>query len=572
VDAHEDLIRNVRLPLFLLWIAVGFVLLIGCVNVANLMLARSEARLPEMATRVALGASRLRLARQVLSEAIVIGVLGGIVGIALASLVLPLLGVVALYPTANTDGNTAGAMALDLFSGGVANLGRGAEVGLSASVLAYSVILALGTSILFGVIPIMSLFRKDLNSAFALGGRGRTKSRRLVILHGSLVIGQVAIATLLLAGAGLMLRSFWHVVEVDPGFRPDGVFTGYTALSSVRYPDAQAQRGFYDRLLGRIRALPGVENASVTSLLPFGPGDRTMSITAVGHEPRPGEPVAIPNWSVVGPGYFESLGIEVLEGRTFEDLDGPEQQRVIIIDDWLAKYFWPDRSALGRQMRLPFGTATWTVIGVVQSVKLKDLTSAASDHVGAFYLTYRQVPMAEMALVVRGADARVSVPESVRAALTSIDRDVPLFDAQTLDLRLNQSLGSRRTPMILLLGFATLAVFLAAVGTYGVLAYSVTQRRRETAIRIALGGRPADILAMVLKQGVVMAALGLAAGAIGVALMVRLIQSLLFGVEPLDPLVLGSTAAALILSVILACLVPAYRATRIDPMRVLAHE
>ncbi len=225
----------------------------------------------------------------------------------------------------------------------------------------------------------------------------------------------------------------------------------------------------------------------------------------------------------------------------------PIQQRVIIIDDWLAKRFWPDRSPLGLQMRLPFGNDTWTVIGVVQSVKLKDLTSPVSDHVGAFYLTYRQVPTADMALVVRGANDNVPIAESIRAALARLDPNVPLFDVQSLDLRLNESLGSRRTPMILLLGFAAIAVFLAAVGTYGVLAYSVVQRRRETAIRMALGSRPADILAMVLRQGIVMAAFGLAAGAIGVAFMVRLIQSLLFGVEPLDPFVLGATAAVLIL-------------------------
>jgi predicted permease len=573
VDAHEDLTRNVRLPLLLLWGAVSFVLLIGCVNIANLMLARSEARLPEMATRAALGAGRLRLVRQILGEAILTGVLGGVVGVGLASMVLPLLGVEALSPTTNTDGAAAGAMALNLLSfGGVESFGRGSEVGLSASVFVYSVALALGTSILFGAIPIVNLFRKDLNTAFTLEGRGRTRSRRAALVHGSLVAGQVAMAFLLLVGAGLMLRSFRQAADVDPGFLPDGVFTGHTALTSIRYPGGDAQRSFYDRLLGSIRALPGVEAASVTSLLPFGSVDRTMSITPLGYEPRPGESLVTPNWSIVGPGYFDALRIQVFEGRTFEESDGPEQQQVIIIDEWLAKYFWPGRSALGRQIRLPFGNATWTVIGVVQTVKLKDLTSAVSDHVGAFYLSYRQVPAGDMALVVRGANVNVSIAESVRAAVTRLDPGVPLFDVQMLNHRLNESLGSRRTPTILLLGFAAIAVFLAAVGTYGVLAYSVAQRKRETAIRMALGSRPADILAMVLKQGVFLAAIGLTAGAIGVAFMVRWIQSLLFGVEPLDPLVLAIAAAVLSFSVILACLAPARRATRVNPMRALAQE
>ena len=565
VPAHEDLVRNVDAPLLLLAGAAGFVLLIGCVNIANLMLARSEGRLPELATRAALGASRLRLARQVLGEAAVIGVLGGILGVGLGTMLLDLLGVVALSPASNTDGPTAGAMTLDVLAGAGSG---GAAVGLPRPVLAYSIVLALGTSILFGLIPVASFFRRDLTTVFAQEGRGRTVSRRGMLMRGGLVAAQVALAFLLLVGAGLLLRSFQQVMEVDPGFEPAGVLTAHTSLTAAAYPDADARRAFYDDWLREVRALPGVEAAGVTTLLPFGPTDRTTGIAPVGYTRAPGDP--LPNWAIVSPGYFEALGMQILEGRGFDDRDGPgpEQPRAVVIDEWLARYYWPDRSPVGQQT-IGFGVQELTVIGVVETIEQKDLTAAAADRVGAFYLPYTQFPRDDMALVVRPSDPDVRLAGSLRAALNRVDPAVPLFDVRVLDARLSETLGARRTPTVLLLGFAAVALFLAAVGTYGVLAYAVAQRTRETAIRIALGSRPADILTLVLKQGAVLGAFGLAAGAIGAFALVRTIRSMLFEVEPLDPLVLLVTGAVLGLSVILASIVPACRAMRVDPVIAL---
>lgn len=569
VAASDDLVRNVRAPLLLLWGAVSFVLLVGCVNIASLMLARSEVRMPELATRAALGASRLRLARLAAAEAAVIGVLGGVAGIGLGAVALRVFGVVTLSPAGHTDGNTAGALGLSL-AGPAGSAAGGAEVGLPASVIAYGGALGLLAAILFGVLPIVSLFRRDLCAALAYEGRGRTGSRRTMLVRGGLVAGQVALAFMLLVGAGLMLRSVQQAMEVDPGFDPDGVFTGFTTLTNVAYPDADARRAFYDDVLREVRRLPGVAAAGVTTLLPFGPADRTTSIAPVGYERRAGEPVIVPNWAIVSPGYFEALGIEILDGRAFDDRDGRDQPAALVIDRWLAQYFWPDRSPLGEQMSLR--NQSLTVVGVVETIAQKDLTAAASAHAGAFYLPYMQAPAPEMALVVRPSHTDVQLAGDIRSALKRVDPDVPLFDVQTLDARLAASLGSRRMSTMLLLGFAGVALFLAAVGTYGVLAYAVAQRRRETAVRIALGSRPASVQALVLRQGVVLGVLGLAGGAIGAFFLARVMQSMLFGVEPLDAPVLAVSALVLGLSVVLASVVPAWRATRIDPMRALTEE
>lgn len=565
--AADDLVRAVRGPLVLLWGAVSFVLLIGCVNLASLMLARSEVRLPELATRAALGASRLRLARLTLGESAVVGILGGIAGIGLAAAALRLLGVVVLAPGGNTDGGMAGAMGLNLF--GPAG-SAGSVVDLPPSAVLLGVALGLLTAVVFGALPVAYLFRRDLCTAFAHEGRGRTASRQSMLVRNGLVAAQVALAFTLLVGAGLMLRSFQRAVEVDPGFEPDGVFTGFVSLPNAVYPDDTARRVLYDAALREIRQLPGVSAAGVTSLLPFGPVDRTVAIVPVGYERPAGTPPITPNWAIVSPGYFEALGIELLAGRAFDDRDGAERSPVLVVDAWLARHFWPDRSPLGAQMSV--WNRTWTVIGVVETVRQQELTADASTHVGAFYLSHMQMPVADMALAVRPSRPGMQLAGDIRAALNRVAPGVPLFDMRTLDARLRDSLGSRRTAMALLIGFAAVALFLAAVGTYGVLAYAVAQRSRETAIRMALGSRPADIRLLVLRQGLTVGVLGLAGGAIGAFFLVRPIQSMLFGIDPLDPPVLAVTALVLVLAVVLASIVPARRATRVDPMQALSEQ
>ncbi len=545
VDAQDDLVRNIRAVLFLLWGAVVFVLLIGCVNIANLMLARSEARLPELATRVALGAGRARLARQILTEAAVMGVLGGVFGIGLAAICLRLLTGV-----------------------GVENLPRGAEVGLHTSALLYAVALALGASIISGVMPVLSLVRRDLGSALQRQSRGATGNRLAALLRGGLATAQVCLAFLLLVGAGLMLRSFQAALDVDPGFEPEGVLTAQTALTAVSYPDGDARRRFYQEWLREVRAVPGVVAAGVTTQLPFGPGDGSGAIAPEGYQGPPGESPVAPRLTIAGPGYFEAMGIEVLEGRTFEESDGPERPAVIVIDEWLARRYWPDRSPLGNRMTRSGNF--YTVIGVVETIKHEGLTAAASDHVGAYYFTYRQFPTDDMSLVVRTAAPDVPLAASIRSALDRVDPDIPLFDVRPLEERISASLGSRRMAVLLLILFGSVALFLAGVGTYGVLAYAVAQRRREIGIRMALGSQPVSIVALVLKQGLLPTAVGLAIGGIGAFFLVRLIQSLIFGVRPMDPLVLAGTAALMALAAAMACLIPARRATRVDPITALS--
>ncbi|HEX7051127.1 MAG TPA: ABC transporter permease [Longimicrobiales bacterium] len=553
VDARDDLVRDVEPVLFLLWGGVGFVLLIGCVNIANLMLARSQARMRELATRMALGAQRARLARQILTEAVVMGLLGGGVGIGLAAVGLRLLTVV-----------------------GVDELPRGAEIGLNLAVLLYTVALALAAAVLFGAIPIVHLFRSDLNRVFREEGRGATASRAAVLLRGGLVAGQVALAFLLLVGAGLLLRSFRAALEVDPGFEPEGVLTAYIALPDARYPDGDARRAFADELLRRVRALPGVTAAGITDQLPFGSTHNNSAIRPADYEPPPGESILAPKSTTAGPGYFEAMGIDLVEGRTFDERDGPGDTRAIIIDEWLARRYWPDRSPLGQRMTqaVPGEAADdedlYTIIGVVETIKHEDLTAAASDHVGAYYFSYRQRSVGSMALVVRTEAEPASLTGSIRAVLDRLDPELALFDVQALESRLAESLASRRTPMVLLLVFAGVALFLAITGIYGVLAYSVAQRTREIGIRMALGIPPTGAIQLVLRQGMTLTGAGLAAGAVAAFFLVRLIQSLLFGVRPMDPVVLVATAALLAVAAAAACMIPARRASRVDPVIALS--
>lgn len=569
VGAREDLVRNIKGALFLLWAAVGFVLLIGCVNIANLMLVRSEVRRPELATRVALGAGRRRLARQIMTEAATMGLLGGVVGFVVGWLGLKLLTVAGPMTGQHTDGASAGAVGLSILDGVAGGDVAGAAApGLDVSVLVYAVALALGASVLIGLIPIVSLFGRDVGNALHRVSRTMTANRRAVLLRGGLVVAQVALAFVLLVGAGLMLRSFRAALDVDPGFEAEGVLTAYTALTGAAYPDGDARRQFYDEWLREVRTLPGVAAAGVSTPLPFGPDDSTIRILPEGYEPAPGQAAPLTNRTTASPGYFTAMGIDLLDGRVFEDGDGPDQANVVVIDQWLARRYWPDSSPLGR--RMTWSGNTFTVIGVVETIEHQDLTAEASEHTGAVYFTYRQLPTDDMGLVVRTAAARALPPATFRAALDRVDPGIPLFDVRTLGERVGASLGSRQTPMILLILFSGVALFLAVVGIYGVLAYSVAQRRREIGIRMALGSQATGILRLVLNQGLVLIAMGLATGAGATLFLVRLIQSLLFGIQPLDPPVLAGTAILLGVAAVIACFIPARRATKVDVTTTLA--
>jgi predicted permease len=529
-------------------------LLIGCLNIATLMLARSNVRMRELATRMALGCDRMRLTRQLLTEAVLIALLGGVFGFLL------------------------GGGGLSVVRGmGVDALPRGTEVGIDASVLLFSMVVAVATGIIFGAIPLSHVFRSDLSSVFRAENRSGTASRSMVLLRSAMVTGQVAIAFILLIGAGLMFASLRSALNVDPGFQPNSVLTGYLSLPDSDYPDAESRRQFIDELLVDVRGLPGVTAASITSMIPFGGGGSSSVIMPEGYVPQEGESLLSPFRTTAGPGYFEALEIPLLEGRYFEESDDADGQQVIVIDEWLARRYYPAESPLGRRMLRGVTGITeneeenlYTIIGVVGNIKQFDLTE--SDHVGAYYFTYKQMSPTSLTLTVRTTVEPLTLTGPIREAVARVDPDLPFYYPETMAERVSESLGARRDPMMLLAGFAGIALLLAAVGIYGVLAYSVTQRTRELGIRMALGSSPAEVSRLVVFQGVKVLGVGIVIGLTGSVLLVRLIQSLLYGVEPTSPTVLLSVAFVLTAVGIGACLLPARRATRIDPTVALNTE
>ncbi len=552
-STKDDLLRDVRPSLLMLWAGVAFVLLIGCVNIANLMVARSNVRMRELATRLALGADRARLARQLLTEALLLGVIGGGLGL--------LLGYGGLQ---------------FLTSLGVEDLPRGTEISLDGTVVGFTLLLGLGAGVLFGTIPLLHVLRSDLNGVFRAESRSGTASRRSVLVRSGLVTSQVAVAFILLIGAGLMLRSFRAVLRVEPGFDPGSVVAGFVPLPEVRYPDGPSRTQFVDELLGEVRALPGVESASVTTMLPFSGNNSGSVIMPEGYFPQAGESLLAPYQNWVGTDYFETLGIPLREGRTFDSRDHADGQRVIIIDEWLANRYFPDESPLGKRML--WGTVPgmeedqednlFTIVGVVGSHRQNNLVE--SRFVGAYWFPIAQGPRTFLTLVLKAAPDPTSLVEPVRQVVSRLDPEVPFFGARTLQDRIDESLMARKSPMLLLMIFAGVALFLAGVGIYGALAYSVTQRTREMGIRIAIGSSSGAVFGLVLGQGLRILGIGLVAGGLGSLALIRLIQTLLYGVEPADPVVIGTVGLLLGVTGLLACLRPAHRATRIDPVEALA--
>lgn len=549
-----DLVRDIRPALHLLWGGVALVLLIGCVNIANLLLARAQTRVGEVAMRLALGASRARVARQVLTEAVVMGVVGGALGVGLGALGLKLL--------------------LGL---GAADLPRGTEIGIDAPVLLFTAAIAVGSGILFGAIPIAQVMRGDLSPVFRTEGRSGTASRRAVAVRNGLVTGQVALAFVLLIGAGLLLMSFRAALAVDPGFEPEGVMTAFVSLPTARYPDSDARRAFTEELRRGIAAVPGVAAVGITAQLPFTGNMSSSVILPEGYVPGPGESVLSPYQVLASQGYFEAMGIELVEGRTFHDGDGPDAQQVMVIDEWLARRYWPDRSPLGDRMLygIPPGMdsipaeSVFTIVGVVRTIKHYDLTAPASEHVGSYYFSTLQRPPALQAMVVRTAVDPLAVAPALRELVARLDSELPLYGVETMRARMDASLQERRVPLVLLAVFAGVALFLAVVGIYGALAYSVTQRTREIGIRMALGSAPREVFGSIVAQGVRVTGAGLVAGAVATFLLTRLVRSLLFEVQPTDPRVMIGVAALLGVVGIAACLLPARRATSVDPVSAL---
>jgi len=559
VSFADDVVRNVRGMLYLLWGGVLFVLLIAVVNITNLVLVRATGRAREMATRHALGAGFGRLARQLVTETTLLAIAGGAAGL------------------------VAGLWGLDgVATLGLSDLPRGSEIHLDGVVVAFTLGLAVVLGLVIGVVPMAQLAGTSLSEVLQQEGRSGTAGRGARMVRRTLAAAQVAIAFVLLIGAGLLLASFQALLAVDPGFQPAHVLTGRVSPNANRYPDDAAVNGFTDRTLERVRALPGVEAAGVTSSIPFGGNSSSSVILAEGYVMKPGESVISPNQVRASPGYFEALGVKLLSGRFFDGRDRADAPRVIIVDERLANRFWGDQSPVGRRMFQPQRPEDlvnpspdmpyFTVVGVVGAVKREGLIEGEQARLGAYYYPYAQSPSRGITLAVRTAGDPVLITEQVRRVIADVDPELPFYDVRTLTERMERSLDPRRTPMMLATAFAGVALLLAVVGIYGVLAYQVTQRTREVGIRMALGSSAAGIRGLVLREGAALVAVGLAVGLVGAVALRQAIAAQLFGVGALDPRVLAAVTVVLGVAALGACLGPALRAARIDPVTALTRQ
>ena len=551
VPLHTSLVGDVRTALLLLLGAVGLVLLIACVNVANLLLARVAARETEIAIRTALGAGRGRLLRQLLTESVLLGAIGGAAGVALAALSLDTL--LALQPQ------------------GVPRLG---EVGIDRTVLAFAAALSLATGLLFGVFPSLQMTRRATAQALREGSRGLLGGRGHR-LRGSLVVGQIALAMMLLAGAGLLVRSFARLRAVDPGFRRESALTFRISLPETAYAEDSRRTWFHDELQGRLGALPGVLSVGGVTGLPLSGVQFDISFEVEGRPPLPPAQQPSMETRVATPGYFATMGIPVGRGRGFEAADDGHAPQVVLLSEAAVRRYFPGEDPLGKVLKIGMGRgegkrrAGGEVVGIVGDVKELGL---ADEYPPEVYVAYAQYPTGSMDVVVRTAVSPRSLARSVESVVAGLDPQLPVARLATLDEVVARSISEPRFYVVLLGAFAGTALLLAALGIFGVMSFAVVQRSREIGIRVALGADPREVLRMVLGQALVLAGIGVAAGLLGALALSRAIAGLLFDLSPTDPATLASMAAALALVAVVASYLPARRAMRVDPMVVLRSE
>jgi len=545
---RDEVIGNVRVALWVLQGAVALVLLIACANVANLLLARAEARHKEFAVRTALGAGRGRILRQFVAEGVVVATLGAVLGLALAY-----WGLKALL-AANPE-----------------SIPRAAEIGLDPAVLAFTVGVAVLTSVVFGLAPLLHVQRDAVASAIKEGdARSTASSARNRVRHG-LVVAEIALAVMLVTGAGLLLRSFSNLTGVDAGFEPKGLVTFGVVLPQATYPDGQQRVRFMTDLMRRLEEIPGVDDAAAVQGLP---PMRQVNANDTEFEGVPQEPGSPPQnvdfYQAVTPDYFSTLGVRIVEGRGFTaaDAGGPP---VFVVNEALAKRFYPGKSAVGRRIK-PFGidTLPWaTIVGVARDVKQGGLDAEVGTEL---YFDYEQAPRyvgfapGQMNVVLRSARSLEALAPGIRQAMAAMDPGLPVVQLRTMEAVFGDSVTRQRFLSQLLGIFAVVALALAAVGTYGILSYMVTQRRREIGIRMALGAGFSQVVRLVLGQGLVMAVIGVALGIAGALALSRVTRSLLYGVSPVDPLTFGVAAGVITLVALVASLLPTRRATRVDPL------
>jgi len=554
---QDEVVKPIRKTLFLLWGGAAFVLLIGVINIANLAVARGSVRVRELATRAALGAGRWRITRQLLTESLLVTSAGAAVGWLLGAWGLRLLNLLHIE-----------------------RIPRGAQISLDRTGALYVLGLSLLAAAAIGVIPLAQGLRVNLTSVLRDDARTGSRGRGGRVLRNGLAVAQVAFALVLLMGAGLLTASFRQVLAIRPGFVPDEVVTGSLALPAARYRDAATVRAFADRALERVRVLPGVVQAGITNSIPFGSDFNDSVILAEGYTMQPGESLISGDNMSVTPGYFEAMRVPLREGRVFDGRDTPDSPRVIIIDERLARKFFPGTSAVGRRMWRPTSPEAfknpekgtyYSIVGVVGSVKLRALVDV-EERIGSYYFPFSQNTDSGVTFAVRTAVDPEAVTAGIRRAVGEVDPELPVFDALTMRQRIDGSLTSRRSPMLLSLGFAAVALLLAAVGIYGVLAYLVSRRTREIGIRVALGSDAARTFRLVFAEGTTIVAIGLAVGVLGSWGLSRYLASLLYAVRPLDPVIMTLVALIMTAVALLATTLPAWRAARVDPVVALRQE
>jgi len=548
VSLHTQLVGDTKSSLLILSGAVAFVLLIACANVANLMLVRASARQKEIAIRIALGATRVKLIGQLLTESILLWFVGGGLGLLFA-----LWATKFLISFSSTELNRASKIAIDFWA------------------LSFTILISILTAVLFGLVPALQASNPDLNKSLKEGsGRSTADSSRQRV-RSLLVISEVALALMLLIGAGLLIRSFLQLQKVSLGFKTDNLLTMKISLPDSRYPKAYQQAASFQQAIKQVESLPGVEGVAVASHLPF---EESWEILFT-NEGQPSVPVRetpIASGHAVSPDYFRLMSIPLVSGRYFTDQDVEDSTRVVIIDEALGLRYWPNENPLGKHIKRgpSQSKAPWlTIVGVVKSVRQYGLDSEVKPEV---YLPYLQSPRAAMSMVLRSKIPPKNLAEAVRREIQKIDNDQPVYDVRTMDEILYLWLSPRRFNLLVLGVFAAVSLILTAVGLYGLVAYYVAQRINEIGIRMALGAQPRDIFKLVMGHGMLLALSGVAIGLAGAFTITRILSSLVYDVSTTDPATFTAISLLLVVVTMLACYIPAYRASKVDPVLAIRQE
>jgi putative ABC transport system permease protein len=549
IGLKERVVGETKTALIVLLAAVALVLLIACANVANLLLARASVREKEIAVRAALGAGRLRLIRQLLTESVLLGLIGGVLGLLLAFWMVEFL--VRLSP----DGTP-----------------RVNEIGIDAQVLAFTIAIAVLTGLVFGLVPALQSSKPNLNQTLK-EGRGAGEATRRRRLRNVLVVAEIALALMLMVGAGLLMKSFYNLIHVDPGFNATNVVTMRVALPRTRYPERHQPAAFFAQLTERVSGLPGVEAAAGISTLPLGGGGTDSDFIIEGRpEAGPGEQQPVAWYSSVTPAYFNAMGVKLIKGRLFTEQDRADSPRAVIIAETMARRYFPGEEPLGKRIGNRSGPSEilWReIVGVVADVKHFGLETSARP---TMYLPHGQSPARLMILTVRASSDPMNLAAAVRREVTSLDSNLAVSNVRTMEQVVGESVAAPRFTLLLLGIFAGLAMILAAVGIYGVISYSVTQRTHEIGLRMALGAGASDVLKMVVGQGALLALIGVAIGLAGAFGVTRLMSTLLFNVSATDPLTFALIATLLVGVALAASFIPARKAAKVDPMAALRCE